>query len=309
MEPIAPSGQQLELRHGEQRVTIVEVGGGLRDYRVGDRLVLDGYDATAMASRGRGQLLAPWPNRIAGGRYTFAGTDQQLPINEVALGNAIHGLARWSAWDLERTGPAGARASFLLHPQSGYPFTVAFTADYRLGDDGLTVTMTAANRGDRPAPVGLGAHPYLYVPGPDGTNVRADDVRVTVPATTRLVTDDRSIPTGREDVAGTPFDFRTGRLVGDLVVDSCFTDLTRDADGRATVGLAGPGDASPAAVWMDRTWPFVQVFTGDTLSPGERRRSIAVEPLTCPANAFNSGDGLQVLEPGQMFGGSWGIQP
>jgi aldose 1-epimerase len=74
------------------------------------------------------------------------------------------------------------------------------------------------------------------------------------------------------------------------------------------VRLGGPGGRS-VTVWMDETWPYVQVFTGDTLSPQERRRSIAVEPLTCPANAFNSGDGLRVLDPAETVGGTWGIQP
>jgi aldose 1-epimerase len=305
---MAPSGRQLELTHAGSSVTITEVGGGLRDYRVAGGGVLDGYDVGSMASRGRGQLLLPWPNRIAGGRYSFAGVTQQLPINEVALGNASHGLTRWSAWELERVGPSAARASFILRAQSGYPFTIGFAVDYRLGDDGLAVTMAATNLGTQPAPVGLGAHPYLLVTGAGGVPARADDIRLTVPAATMLVTDERLIPVGAREVAGSPFDFRGARPVGDLVVDTCYTGLTRDQDGRARVRLAAPGGGS-VTVWLDETWPYVQLFTGDTLGASQRRRSIAVEPLTCPANAFNSGDGLRVLDPGDTFGGSWGITP
>nr|WP_308204202.1 MULTISPECIES: aldose 1-epimerase family protein [Frankia] len=307
VEALAPSGRQVELVHGESSVTITEVGGGLREYRIGGVPVLDGYGADAMASRGRGQLLLPWPNRIANGRYTFRGTDHQLPVNEVPLGNASHGLTRWSAWQLDRLGPAAARASFILRAQSGYPFTVSFTAEYRLGDDGLAVTMTATNLGGQPAPVGMGAHPYLMTVGADGATVRADDVELTVPATTWLETDDRSIPVGAREVAGAPVDFRRPHAVGSLALDTCYTGLARDPDGRARVRLGAPGGGS-VTVWMDETWPYVQVFTGDTLSPQERRRSIAVEPLTCPANAFNSGDGLRVLEPAETVGGTWGIQ-
>ncbi|WP_261567044.1 aldose 1-epimerase family protein [Frankia gtarii] len=308
MEALAPSGRQVELVHADSSVTITEVGGGLREYTIGGAPVLDGYDVATMASRGRGQLLLPWPNRIADGRYPFGGTTHQLPVNEVALGNASHGLTRWSAWELERLGPAAVRASFILRAQSGYPFTVGFAAEYRLADDGLTVTMTATNLGSQPAPVGMGAHPYLTTVGADGATVRADDVELTVPAATRLETDDRSIPTGARAVAGEPFDFRRPRLVGSLALDTCYTDLDRDPDGRARVRLGAPGGGS-VTVWMDETWRYVQVFTGDTLGPQERRRSIAVEPLTCPANAFNSGDGLRVLEPAASVGGIWGIHP
>jgi aldose 1-epimerase len=307
MDPNAPSGRQLELAHEDATVTIVEVGGGLRDYRVGDFAVLDGYPVDAMASRGRGQLLVPWPNRIAGGRYPWAGVTQQLAISEAKTGNAIHGLARWSAWELERVSPSSATSSFIVRAQSGYPFTVAFTAAYELGDDGLTVTMTATNLGAAAAPVGMGAHPYLYVPGADGVAVRADDARLSVPAERRLVVDDALIPTGDEKVSDGPFDFRSAREIGPLVIDHCFTGLSRDPDGRARVVLAG--DGGTVTVWMDEAWEYVQVFTGDTLGPDERRRSVAVEPLTCPANAFNSGHGLRTLEPGETLTGTWGISP
>jgi aldose 1-epimerase len=308
VEALAPSGRQAELVHADSSVIITEVGGGLREYSVGDRAVLDGYDAGAMASRGRGQLLLPWPNRIADGRYTFAGTTHQLALNEVPLRNASHGLTRWSAWELERLAPNALRASVVLRAQSGYPFTIGFTADYRLGPDGLAVTIMATNLGDRPAPVGLGAHPYFLVNGPAGSAVRADDVELTLPAGTRLVTDERLIPIGAADVDGGEFDFRAPRPIGALALDTCYTGLTPDPDGRTRVRLAAPG-GSAVTVWMDETWRYVQVFTGDSLGPQERRRSIAVEPLTCPANAFNSGDGLRVLEPAESFGGTWGIQP
>ncbi|CAO5230036.1 aldose 1-epimerase family protein [Frankia sp. AgKG'84/4] len=308
MTALAPSGRQAKLVHDDSSVIITEVGGGLREYRVGERAVLDGYDADAMASRGRGQLLLPWPNRIADGRYTFDGASQQLPINEVALRNANHGLTRWSAWEIEQSAPGELRASFVLRAQSGYPFTVGFTAEYRLDAAGLAVTITATNLGDRPAPVGLGVHPYLVVAGPGGAPVRADDAELTVPAATRLVTDERLIPTGTRAVAGGEFDFRAPRPIGPLVLDTCYTDLVADPDGRTRVRLAAPGGSS-VTVWMDDAWQYLQVFTGDTLGPDERRRSVAIEPLTCPANAFNSGDGLRVLAPAESFAGSWGIQP
>ncbi|CAO5149877.1 aldose 1-epimerase [Frankia sp. AiPs1] len=314
MQPVAPSGRQVTLEYGSARVVVTEVGAGLREYRVGDRDVLDGYPVDAMASRGRGQLLAPWPNRIADGRYEFGGSTHQLALNEVPLRNASHGLVRWSAWQLDQPAPDVARASFVLRAQSGYPFTIAFTADYRLAAEGLTVSITATNVGAEPAPVGLGMHPYVAVAGLGGGAQRADEVTLTIPASTRLVTDERMIPTSAvpvddgADDPGRGFDFRAARPIGELVLDTCYTDLVRDADGRSRTVLAGPGGDS-VTVWMDEAWDYLQVFTGDTLGAAERRRSIAVEPLTCPANAFNSGAGLRVLAPAESLRGSWGISP
>ncbi|OAA29598.1 aldose 1-epimerase [Frankia sp. EI5c] len=307
MDTTAPSGHQLELVHGESRAVITEVGGGLRDYRVGGIPVLDGYDTGEMASRGRGQLLLPWPNRVDGGRYTFGGTEHQLPVNEVALGNASHGLTRWLGWNLHRLDEGTARAEVVLRAQSGYPFTVAFSALYSLAEGGLTVTLTATNLGAQAAPVGMGAHPYFVLPGADGAPVRADDLTVTVPAETHLLVNGRLIPTGAQPVAGSPFDLRQPRRLGGLALDTCFTDLARAGSGRAEVTLTAAGGT--LTIWQDETWPYVQLFTGDSFGPGQRRRSIAVEPMTCPANAFNSGDGLRVLEPGESFGGSWGVVP
>jgi aldose 1-epimerase len=338
-QPVPPSGRQLELAYGATRVTITEVGGGLRRFEVGGFDLLDGYELAEMASRGRGQLLLPWPNRIRGGRYTFAGVSYQLAVNEVALGNASHGLTRWSAWELTARSPSAARATHVLRAQSGYPFTIAFAVDYHLDAAGLTVTMTATNRSATPAPVGMGAHPYFRLPGADGAHgadgpaARADELSVRVPARRRLVSDASHVPisevpvdssegvgraeaeggdagAGGAEAAGAAgrYDFRVARPVGPTVLDTCYTDLERDPDGRARVCLRAPGGAG-VTVWLDETWPYVQVFTGDTLSEAERRRSVAVEPLTCPADAFNSGAGLRVLAPGESFGGSWGITP
>src|SRR4051794_36969740 len=151
-----PSGEQLELRLGAARVVVVEVGGGLRSYDVGDRPVLDGYAEHEMASAGRGQVLLPWPNRVDGGKWRWNDSDQQLALTEVGKGNAIHGLVRWAGWQLERVGEAEAVARHVLHPQTGYPFRLAAELRYRLTDTGLRVDARIENRTDAPAPLGLG---------------------------------------------------------------------------------------------------------------------------------------------------------
>jgi aldose 1-epimerase len=297
----SPSGRQVELTHGGQRVVVVEVGGGLRAYQVDGVDVLDGYPADRMCNGGRGQLLIPWPNRIAGGRYELAGTPQQLPLTEPEHGNAIHGLVRWMPWRLEQPAAGHVVGSCPVHPQPGYPFRLDCTVDYRLDDAGLAVTMAVANRSDRDAPVGLGAHPYLAA-GPG----LVDGARLRLPAATRLITDERGIPRGREPVDGGDYDFRPDRLLGPTALDTAYADLDRDPDGTVRVVLSR-ADGIRVTLWADGTFTHLQVYTGETLPEPQRRRGLAVEPMTCPPNAFASGDGLRLLAPGGTLTGTWGI--
>ena len=295
-----PSGRQIVLRHGPWAATVVEVGGGLRILSRHGNALLEGYGSGEMASGGRGQPLIPWPNRLAGGAYAFEGRAIQAPLSEPAAGNAIHGLVRWSNWSVAASAPSSCAMALRLNPQPAYPFALDLRLDYGLGDDGLTVTLTAANAGGGPAPFGAGFHPYLRAGTP-----QVDDLRLVVPAAAWLPADARGIPTGERRPVDGPLDLRAGRTIGDAVLDHCFTGLERDPDGRARVRLEGP--EATTTLWMDEAFGHVMVFTGDTLAPDRRRRGLAVEPMTCAPDAFNSGDGLRVLRPGETLTARWGV--
>ena len=133
----APSGTQIELCSGDQRATLVEVGGGIRTYEVGGRPVLDGYGVEETRTAGRGQPLLPWPNRVDGGRYSFGGAELQLALTEPERGNAIHGLTGWARWEVHDRAADWATMGYLLPPQAGYPFTLDLAIGYRLDDQGL----------------------------------------------------------------------------------------------------------------------------------------------------------------------------
>ncbi|HET9103482.1 MAG TPA: aldose 1-epimerase family protein [Solirubrobacteraceae bacterium] len=301
---VVPSGEQYEIAYRDQRAVIVEVGGGLRTYTAGGADVLDGYPPEAMSSGGRGQLLIPWPNRVNGGRWSLDGEGQQLPLTEVAAGNAIHGLVRWASWAPAEHDGAAVTMAHRLHPQPGWPGTLDLAARYALDDDGLTVTVTARNAGGEPCPYGVGAHPYLTVGTP-----RVDAASLELPAATRLVTDERGIPTAAVPVQGTRYDFRAARPIGDDVLDTGFTDLTRDADGRVRVRLSAPDGRRGVSLWADRAFTHLMVFTGDTLAPAARRRGVAIEPMSCPPNALATGEGLAWLNPGERHVAQWGLHP
>ena len=296
-----PSGQQIEIRAGAQRVVVVGVGAGLRSYTVGDHPVVDGYGEEEMAAAGRGQVLIPWPNRLEEGAYEFAGRWHHLPLNEPEAGNAIHGLVRWAAWSVGVREEHRVVMEHALHPQPGYPFSLALSVEYAVSDAGLRVTSTATNVGRDACPYGSGAHPYQTV----GTQT-VDTAVLRAPGRTMLQTDARGIPVGAEPVEGTDYDFREPREIGATKLDNAYTDLERDADGSARVELRHPDGGPAVSLWLDESYGYLELFTGDS-QPSVERRSLAVEPMTCPPNAFRSGEGVLVLEPGQSTRTEWGI--
>ena len=298
-----PSGEQVEISHGDQHVVVVEVGGGLRAYSVAGRPVLDGYGPDEMSRSGRGQVLIPWPNRLEDGSYEFDGKRHQAPIDDPAENDAIHGLVRWAAWTVGRRSAESVVMEHRVHPQPGYPFSLGLRIEYALSDAGLSVTTTATNLGPDPCPDGCGAHPYLTL----GTE-RIDSLVLRAPGGTVLHSDERGLPTGRSPVDGTEYDFRQPRRIGSTRLDSCYTDLERGADGLARVELEDPESGNALALWADNRYGYLMLFTGDPL-PDVSRRSLAVEPMTCPPNAFSSGEALVRLEPGASFTSSWGISP
>ena len=296
---VPPCGEQVELVRDRQRAVVVEVGGGVRAYDVDGVAVLDGYDAQELVTAARGQVLTPWPNRLHGGRYTWDGVEHEVPLDEPAKGNALHGLARFRAWRISERSGSAVTMALRLHPSPPYPFCLDLTARYELTDDGLEVEHTATNVGAQAAPYALGTHPYITVGG------RVDEARLTVPASSWLPTDESQIPTGTQPVDGTAYDFRSARTIGPLEVDHAFADLQRGPDGRARLLLEGERTVE---VWMDEGFRWLEVFTGDAVPEPERRRqSLGVEPMTAPPNAFVTGEGVQRLEPGDSTTARWGV--
>ena len=301
------SGEQWTIRHGEHEVTVVEVGGGIRSYTYGGRDVVSGYPAEAQCTAGRGQLLMPWPNRIRDGRFTFEGRSFQLALTEPSRGNASHGLVRWSLWQLLDRTEHRLTVSTRLLPQQGWAWFLDLEVTYQLDDTGLTVTPRALNIGPTDAPFGFGAHPYLTL-----GEALVDELEVQVPGRTRLLVDDeRLLPLGLDTVEGSEADLLRAQPLGLRRLDTAYTDLAADPDGRWRVRLSHPGTGRAVQLWAQAdAYPWLQVFTGDSLPPDQARRTgIAVEPMTCPPDAFNSRQDLLVLRAGQSFSAPWGIAP
>jgi aldose 1-epimerase len=294
-----PTGEQYEIASGTQRAIVTEVGATLRSFSVDGRDVVRGFGVEDQISAGHGQNLIPWPNRIRDGRYVFNGVTQQLALSEPDRHNAIHGLAGYVPWVLIDKQPDAVTNRVRIYPQHGWPSTLEATITHRIGEDGLTVTVEATNIGAADLPFGYGAHPYLTV-----GESRVDKVAITVPAASYLEVDDRLLPVKISPVDGTVYDLRNGPLLGSTNLDTAMTGLARDAEGRWRVRLVL--DDRYAELWGDEAIQWVQVFTGGP----SRDWSIAVEPMTCGPDAFNTGpthDGMRVLAPRATFVGAWGI--
>ncbi len=298
-----PSGEQFHISAGAHRATIVEVGGGIREYAVGDRDVLDPYPLDRMCDGAHGAPLIPWPNRLADGAYSFDGIDYQVALTEPAKHNAIHGFLRWRNWQAIEHEPDRVLMATRLHPLKGYPFVVDVQIEYVVSEAGLTVTTTAINQGEIACPYGSGQHPYLS----PGTGL-IDECALQLRAANWIDTvNDRQLPTGTRATMDTSMDFNSARILGDLKLDIPFCDLTRDTDQRAWVTLTAT-DGSSAELWIDQTYDIIELYTGDTLDASRRRRGLGAEPMTCPPNAFQSGTGLQRLDPGMSLTNRWGAR-
>ena len=295
-----PSGEQFELRLGDQEAVVTEVGAALRVYRVNGRDVIVPFAADEIPGAFHGAVLVPWPNRLRDGRYTFDGIEYQVPLTEPARQTALHGLAVWERWSAVERAPQRVVLELDLVPTPGYTFPLRTAISYELTDDGLVATLTTRNLGRHDAPYGAGFHPWLSPgEGPLDAAVLCLDADAWIP------TDDRLLPTGRVPVPE-ELDFREGRPLGDLILDDAF--VATFSDGLSWLRLTG-SDGRTAAVWMDSHATSWQLCSGDAIDPpGQRRQGLAAEPMTCVADAFRTGDDLIRLGSGQEHTMRWGLR-
>jgi aldose 1-epimerase len=302
MSAPAATGTQYELSLGQAHAEITQVAAGIRHLSVGGVDLVEPFGPHEVSPMCNGITLVPWPNRVAGGRWMLEGEEQQLDITEPERGAALHGLLRDRPYDLvEHTEDSVALAATIF-PTRGYPFVVDVTVRYRLVPDGLEVDYELSNPGTSRAPVAIGAHPYLRL-----GSVPIDDLVLTVPAGTRFETDAVLTPVREAPVAGTEFDLRGGRRVSELTLDDGFGAVEFSGDIAAS-RLTAP-DGRFVELWQPREFGYVQVFTTHIFPrPDGLHRAIAVEPMTAPPDALNTGQSLHWLEPGERWSIGWGIR-
>jgi aldose 1-epimerase len=302
--PLALSGARFDLTAGEYTASISAIGASLRTLQFRGRDLVVPFDEDELRPSFRGATLAPWPNRVVDGRYTFAGVEQQLSLTEPPRGHALHGLAAWLNFEPVEQSDSRVVVSAVIEPQAGYPHRVRVDVEFELDEHGLRSTVSGHNLSDAPAPWGTGPHPYLVA----GAG-RVDDWTLSLPAGQVLTVDERLSPVALADVATEAdgsFDFRAPRPIGDLFIDHAFTDLGRAEDGNASVTVSDSAGSGVRISWgTECAW--VQVHTADLPDAATSRLGLAVEPMTCPPDAFNSGEDLIVIEAGQSVSAAWTI--
>jgi aldose 1-epimerase len=301
-----PTGDQFALSkstpNGEAIAVITEVAASLRVLSIGGIDLTESYAENVVPPFGDGIVLVPWPNRVEDGLWIHEGAAQVLDITEPALHNALHGLLRDRPYAVvDRTADAVTLAA-TVHPTRGYPFLLDTTVRYELVNDGIRVTHGVVNVGEERAPYAVGTHPFLRL-----GDVPTYELTLAVAAGTRFETDARLNPIRETTVDGTDYDLRAGRLVAGLDLDDAFGGVT-SVDGVSRHRLTAP-DGRFVELWQQSDFAYVQVFTTRIFpKDGGLGTAIAVEPMTAPPNAFNSGQGLRWLEPGESWSGSWGIR-
>ncbi|CAB4869638.1 unannotated protein [freshwater metagenome] len=297
-----PSGEQIAIAHGDQRVVVTEVGATLRAYVRGGVPVIEGFAAEEMPTGGRGQVLYPWPNRIDHEPWGFSGRTARAQIDTPVTLTGNHGLVRWRPFEIKALNQNRCVLALTLHPTPAYPFLSNIEISYHLGDLGLSVTTTVTNLDEVAIPFALGFHPYLAV-----TTDTIEGARLEVPANALVEVNERQLPTGLIlPTADGLKDFRSLKSVSGHELDVTFTELIRDEAGMATTKLVDTR-GHVVELSVDRNFPYLQVYTGDQLERGRRRTAVAVEPMTAPPDSLRSGKDVVVLEPGQRWAGTWRV--
>lgn len=303
---------EIQLTFERQRAWLSPWGASLRRYAMvnpegGETDIVWGYSGGANKKGGQGDVLIPFPGRVAEGRYCFDGQTLQLERNDKEGPNAIHGFVRALPWAVQQAGPSEVtfevRLDAAAYGPRGYPFSLVISVRYGLNVQGLTCAFSVQNVGRTAAPVGVGFHPYFTV----GTPL-VDMAEARIPATGYLEFNRRLVPTGRVlDARGTEWDYRTYRVIGSRRFNHCYLGLERDADGLATASLRHPATGATIDVVMDRAFSAIVVYTGDAIADAPRR-ALAIEPMTCATDAFNHAEwGLTRLLPGETCTGCYRV--
>ena len=286
------SGRNIVLQAGEYRARAVAVGAGLAELTYKGGGLITSYGNNEFAPHYMGKILLPWPNRVAAGQFSRDGVDYQLPVNDMKHNAALHGLIAWVEWQVAEVSDSEVTFKALVPPRPGYPWTLRSTVNYSLDSrKGLTITVQTTNIGEEAAPYGVAAHPYISF---DGALV--DNYELSVPAKAAAVMDENLIPVGQRAAEG---HVHTSGVIGEAVLDDAYTDLP---EGTWEVTIRDTASGHGAVVSSDARW--IQVYSGDQLG----RTGLAIEPMSCAPNAFNSGDGLAVLEPGASHRFSYAIK-
>jgi len=248
------SGREIALQAGDYEARIVTVGAGLAGLRYRGHELVVPHGVGECPPGYLGKVLMPWPNRVAGGSYSWEGTSYDLPVDEPAFGTALHGFVTFQEWDIVEAGASSVLLRTLIAARYSYPWTLLASARYSLdAEAGLSIELSATNIGEGPAPYGVGFHPYLAVDG-----LPADELELENPAAIIYEADASMIPVASHDVASFGLDFRSPALIGESQLDHAFAGLP---EGTWAVTLRDPASGVGVSCTCVSGWGVLRSFS------------------------------------------------
>jgi len=303
----------IELQKNNQHLIIDQLGGGVAEYYIENKKIREdiiyGYrDHQEKGASMMGDVLFPFPGRVKDGKYEFAGKNYRLSGVDTKDGQAIHGFAKNSVWEIIKKDQDRVTVEFYIrkdkYQKQGFPFSLKIQLDYQLISDGFSCQTLVENIGDSPAPFGLGFHPYFTL---GGGNINS--IKLKIKAKKLIEFDRNLIPTGKliDLNKKNDLDFSYPKTIGEREIDNCYFDLYFN-QGIATTEISNDRGRK-IAIWQNRSFPYLQIYSADTIGERHARRGLAIEPQTCTGFAFNKPDfGLKILDPGKKFFGEWGVR-
>lgn len=229
-------------------------------------------------------LLSPWVNRVRNGNYSFEGRNYQLPINEPNLGNAIHGLLARMPFDISLE---ASKATLTYHydaEEKAYPFPFEMQLAYSFSDDNsFQLQFQAKNTGSGNMPFACGWHPYFNL-----TQGNLADWIIRFDSISKFHSDSQMIPLREES-----FDASAGVDLGKEVLDNVFR---LEPKTKHITNLYNK--QKKESLYLEQSsidFPFLVVFAP------ENSNCVAIEPMSANTDAFNTGDGLRILAPNEIF--------
>ena len=291
---------EYALTYGDYNAQVRSSGAGLNYLSYKGKNLIDVFRESEPEMY-RGDILAPWPNRIGDGEYTVSGYAYSVPINEPSRNTALHGLVNTLEWKLLERSEHMVLLEVDLPESEKYPTSLRLRSKYELSSEGIEIKISAINTGKQKAPYGVSIHPYLIA----NSSSQNNDWTLHMNSNEVLEVDlKRLLPIRLVNVDALDFDFRKGAVVGSRFIDHAFTV---DRAQPRVIEIRGR-DQSGVQMAFDETSKWIQIHTADRDGGDTSRTCLAVEPMTCPPDAFRTGTDLIWLESGDETSSSWSIK-
>lgn len=280
--------QVLTSADGSWRAEVSSTGAALVSLWQGDvEIVTSPYGQPLYAFAG--VVMAPWPNRLEDGSFTFNEVVLSAPINDVRGNNANHGLVFGKQFEIVRQEADSLTLRTSLFDATAYPFNVELQVGYELSSEGLSVRIEAISHESESVPFATGIHPYF---------VTESDSQLEVSAGKILLKNDRGLPVGAVAVNESNVIQNASNLIASLDIDDCLTELAVVANEQHQTILARPTHGLEVVLSQSKELSHLMIFRFDE-SVDAKRTLLALEPQSAPANALRNEPNSHLLEPGQ----------